>query len=72
MGSCRFCVFIFADYRVVFVLFVFVGARVVFVLFVFVGARIVFVLFVFVGGSCRLCIICICRGLVSFFCYLHL
>ena len=41
-------------------------------LFVFVGARVVFVLFVFVGGSCRFCIICICRGLMSFLCYLYL
>ena len=53
-------------------LFVFVDSRVVFVLFVFVGARVVFVLFVFVGGSCRFCIICICRELVSFLCYLYL
>ena len=41
-------------------------------LFVFVGARVVFVLFVFVGGSCRFCIICICRELKSFLCYLYL
>jgi hypothetical protein len=54
------------------VLFVFVGDRVVFVLFVFVGARVIFVLFVFVGVSCRFCVICICRGLLSFLCYLYL
>jgi hypothetical protein len=54
------------------VLFVFVGAHVVFVLFVFVGAHVVFVLFVFVEGSCHYCVICICRGLMSFLCYLYL
>ena len=45
-----------------------------FVLFVFVDSRVVFVLFVFVfvGGSCGFCIICICKGLVSFLCYLYL
>ena len=52
-------------------LFVFVGAGVVVVLFVCVGTRFVFVLFVFVGGACRFSVICICRGLVSFLCYLY-
>ena len=63
--------FVCVGVRVVFVLFVFVRVRVVFVLFVFVGARVVVVLFVFVEGSCRFCVICICRGLVSFFFYLY-
>ena len=58
--------------RVDFVLFVLVGACVIVVLFALVGACVIIVLFVFVGGSCRFCIICICRGLMSFLCYLYL
>ena len=41
-------------------------------LFVFVGVRVVFVLFVFVVGSCRFCIISMCRGHMSCLCYLYL
>ena len=35
-------------------------------LFVCVGVRVVVVLFVFVQGSCRFCVICMCRGSCSF------
>ena len=44
----------------------------VFVLFVFVGGSCRFCVICICRGSCRFCVICICRGIMSFLYYLYL